>query len=279
MLKINSEAFIEVFYWFSRIEGIHVQACETEAFKKHLKDKISSRGENANELSKNLKEGCQQLIAELDKLGARVTLKPVRRMLQSVESQTLTFEELGEFCQSITSRFQDEISEITLLALNAKEQALFAPTEPLFGKDFEAKFPMAVFELDEAAKCRALGRSTAAVFHLMRAMEIGVRAVARSLQIPDPLKPAERNWGHILKGIWDGIEQKWPTATDRMGEDAQIFAALYASLDAVKNPWRNATMHVENKYTGEEAEHIFAAVRGFTRKLSSRMDENGEPKA
>jgi hypothetical protein len=54
---------------------------------------------------------------------------------------------------------------------------------------------------------------------------------------------------------------------------------LHASLDAVKNPWRNSTMHVEKKYTDDEAQHIFAAVKGFMKKLAARMDENGEPKA
>jgi hypothetical protein len=38
-------------------------------------------------------------------------------------------------------------------------------------------------------------------------------------------------------------------------------------------------MHVENKYTTDEAEHIFGAVRGFMTKLASRCDENGDPKA
>jgi hypothetical protein len=48
-------------------------------------------------------------------------------------------------------------------------------------------------------------------------------------------------------------------------------------LDAVKNPWRNATMHVEKKYTPEEALHIHSSVRGFMMRLADRMDENGIP--
>jgi hypothetical protein len=36
-------------------------------------------------------------------------------------------------------------------------------------------------------------------------------------------------------------------------------------------------MHVEMKYTGEEAEHIFIAVRAFLKTLASRLDENGKP--
>jgi hypothetical protein len=58
-----------------------------------------------------------------------------------------------------------------------------------------------------------------------------------------------------------------------------LFSEVYASLDAVRVAWRNTTMHVENKYTDDEAEHIFIAVRGFLKKLSSRMDETGQPLA
>lgn len=59
----------------------------------------------------------------------------------------------------------------------------------------------------------------------------------------------------------------------------RYLSAIYASLDAVKNPWRNDTMHPAAKYTDDEAEHIFVAVKGFMMKLASRCDESGDPKA
>ena len=149
----------------------------------------------------------------------------------------------------------------------------------LFGNDTKDKFQSAHYEIDEAGNCLALGRSSASVFHLMRIMEIGLSAVAKCLQITDPVKPAERNWGSILRFVREAINAKWPTAADRMTGDGALFEAIYASLDAVKNPWRNATMHVENKYTDEEAEDIFLAVKSFMKKLSSRCDENGDPQA
>jgi hypothetical protein len=113
----------------------------------------------------------------------------------------------------------------------------------------------------------------------MRVTEIGIRAVARSLNVPDPTKPYERNWGNILKAVKTAIEGKWPTAADQMKSDFKTFDRLYVSLDAIKNPWRNATMYIENKYTEDEAEHIFVALRGFIRHLVTRMDENGQPAA
>lgn len=80
--------------------------------------------------------------------------------------------------------------------------------EVLFGDEFVTKFSSALFELDEAGKCFSLSRPTAAVFHLMRLMEIAIRAVARCLQIPDPIKPADRNWGAMLRALKSAMDLK-----------------------------------------------------------------------
>jgi hypothetical protein len=221
----------------------------------------------------------RELQSSLLTLGTRQTSKAADRLIHAVSGDSFSNPELVSLHREIDSRLTDELSDITLLTLSSKERDFFEPPDPLFGVEFEAKFPSALFELDEAGKCFALGRATAAVFHLMRMMEIGVRAVARSLQISDPTRPAEKNWGNILREVKSGIAVKWPNAAALAVGDGKVFGALHASLDAVKNPWRNSTMHVENKYTDEEAEHIFFAVKGFMKNLASRMDENGLPLA
>ena len=85
----------------------------------------------------------------------------------------------------------------------------------------------------------------------------------------------------MLRKIKDELDRRsqqkpkqWSTFHDQV-----LFANLHASLDAVRNVWRNTTMHVEKKYTSEEAEEICGAVRGFMRKLSDRCDEQGLPLA
>jgi hypothetical protein len=174
-------------------------------------------------------------------------------------------------------RIKDELEERRFLSLSSAESKLFYPSDPIFGVEFQNKFPSALYELDESAKCLALGRSTASVFHLMRIVEIGIGAIRKSLGILDPIKPSERNWGAILRKISDGISGKG-AATWNAGDKA-FFEQSYASLDAVKVAWRNSTMHVENKYSPEEAEYIFAVVKGFVKNVASRMDENGLPLA
>lgn len=174
-----------------------------------------------------------------------------------------------------------ELESRLILALSPEKERFYDQGSALFGAAVTAKFASsAVYEIDEACKCFALGRSTACVFHLMRCMEVAIAAVARCLSIPDPVKPADRNWGAILRKFNDEMGRRnalaagWSAAGDR-----QFFEECYVSLDAVRNPWRNATMHVANKYTDEEAEHILGAVRGFMAKISGRMDENGMPAA
>lgn len=228
-----------------------------------------------------LKPRLAALPEHLTALGADVTMLCVKDAEDKFVVSWCTWGTVKDYLDDITNTLKRELSLKIVLVLQPQEANYFAPKEPLFGQDFADRFKdRGVFELDEAAKCLALSRPTAAVFHLMRLLEIGIGALASCLSIPDPVKPAERNWAIVLKHIKeDGLDKKWPKASDRMSGDGALFESLYASLDAVKNPWRNDTVHVARKYTDDEAKHIFIAVTGFMKKLSARMDEAGKPLA
>jgi hypothetical protein len=231
-------------------------------------------------LLRHLRSEAAELEANLRVLGVEVTLIAAEKLNTALSNERgVVWEDIGDLLDQVHRRLLDELTLKKVLVLERDEAAYFAPSKPLFGEEFVERFRAeGEFELGEAAKCLAVARPTAAVFHLMRLLEVGIRAVARCLSIPDPLKPAERNWAVILKLIRESIDACWPTQADRMTGDGQTFDALYASLDAVKNPWRNSTMHVEKKYTEDEAEHVFVAVKGFMERLACRCDENGNPK-
>jgi hypothetical protein len=114
----------------------------------------------------------------------------------------------------------------------------------------------------------------------MRAMELGLKALAQSLGAPDPLESAKRNWGSILDTIAEKIKDRdsgtrpWTYPSDK-----SFFLEMHASLNAVRMAWRNPTMHVEKRYTVDRAENIFLCVSTFMKMLASRMDENGKPEA
>ncbi|MEA2978089.1 MAG: hypothetical protein QOF19_3609 [Alphaproteobacteria bacterium] len=211
--------------------------------------------------------------------GARVTAFGIAEVIEDIKkNKNYTPGNISNRLVQLNVTLRRELSLMKSFCVEPAKESFFATAGSSFGDDFEKKFPSAIYELDEAGKCLALSRGTACVFHMMRMMEIGIRAVARCLSIPDPLKPAERNWGAILRTIKDARDGK-STAKNWKGKDKEDFEDFYASLDAVRVAWRNPTMHVENKYTDDEAEHVFVAVRGFMKKLSSRADEEGKPLA
>ena len=235
------------------------------------------------ETRKFLREHTEKLQESLRVLGAKITLMAADRLRALLDYRDgFTWEAVSAQLGQIDGRMPDELSLVKLFVLDDTAARYFEPPVSLFGQDVADKFVPALFEIDEAAKCFALNRHTACVFHLMRVMEIGIRAVAWFFEISDPTKGGDRGWGNILRDVKAGMDARggaapkvaWSRPTDKA-----FFERIYASLDAIRVAWRNPTMHVENKYTDDEAEHIYVAVKGFMKMLASRLNESGEPKA
>jgi hypothetical protein len=224
-----------------------------------------------------------RMVDALAKLGARSAIKSAARLKAKLDNVALqlTYIDVGSALHDIESRFADHLSDIKLFVLNEYEAGLMAPADQLLGtganqvSGFSAAFPNAALEIEEAGKCFALGRYTASVFHCMRALEIGIKAIGAFLGIPDPTKPAEKNWSVILKAIKTKIDEKWPANARLPRTQGAQMEALYATLDATKNPWRNATMHVEATYYPHESMHIARCTGMFMLELMKHCDEEG----
>lgn len=52
----------------------------------------------------------------------------------------------------------------------------------------------------------------------------------------------------MLKTIKEKIDAKWPPKAKLHGTQSERMEALSNKLDAVRNPWRKTTMHVETNY-------------------------------
>jgi hypothetical protein len=119
--------------------------------------------------------------------------------------------------------------------------------------------------MDEAAKCLAVERPTACVFHLMRITEYGLQAIARSLGMTD----ARPNWEPIIAKI--NVEIKTPYEKRCFKGNTDFLANVSTHVHAVKVAWRNRVMHVEHKHTMEEAREIYGATRGLMRYLAENL--------
>lgn len=217
---------------------------------------------------------------EANNLGARLSVVAAERLLSALNANPceVNVGQAVAAIDDIESRFADYLVEIKMFALSPQEASFLESADFLIELEgFSVKYPSAAFEVEEAAKCIALGRYTASVFHAMRALEVGIKALSARLGIPNPTKPAEKNWGLILKAIDTKIDELWPRSSRLSGTEGAAFEELHASLDAVRNPWRNATMHVETIYAPHEALHIIRCSAFFLRKLSGLCDEQGNP--
>lgn len=135
----------------------------------------------------------------------------------------------------------------------------------LFGEAVFSAFPSAQTDIEEAGTCLALGRGTASVFHSMRVMEAGLRCIASTLDI-EP----QNDWGAYIRAV----NKKLESGNFEKGKPLHsFFVEAVAHISTVKNAWRNPTMHIEKRYTTEEAEGILNAVKGFMVHLSSKLKE------
>ncbi len=109
---------------------------------------------------------------ELD-MGAIVTHCDRTILTINAGRQNLVERQVGE----LVSRFEDELKSHHFFYI---PQGRFAHyMQPVaFGVEVTTKFPTASADIEEAGNCYAVGRNTACVFHLMRVMEIGIRALA-----------------------------------------------------------------------------------------------------
>jgi hypothetical protein len=143
---------------------------------------------------------------------------------------------------------------------------------PLFGSAVDLKFPSTQFDIAESGNSFATGRFTACVFHLMRVLEMGLRAMAQVFGI----NADHSNWHNAIEQIQNRIEEigKGRNKPANWTKDDQEFYAQAAShFFILKDAWRNYTAHVRGKYTEEEANRIMGNTRFFMQKLSERLSE------
>jgi HEPN domain-containing protein len=129
----------------------------------------------------------------------------------------------------------------------------------LFGDGVDSKFPSTKEDIENAGKCIGVGQDTAAVFHIMRAMEAAVAELSRKLSITN----TEREWGKLLSDIHKKIEQM------PRGSERNAWSECHANLYHVKQAWRNQTMHPKATYTQEQAKEIFQTTRVFMSQLAT----------
>src|SRR5262245_49066444 len=200
-----------------------------------------------------------------------VTSKTVERCIAALDGDDFTGKDVLKHFDHIGLNLEDELGVTTVVVLESKFAQYHATTAPLFGDTVFKLFPSISDEISASGRCLAFGCGTAAAFHLMRVMEVGLRAVGRSLGITDG-----KNWGDYLSRLNARISQNKAKRPRGWTNDEPFFEDIIGDLTAVKTAWRNPTIHTVKPFDQNQAEILFVAVRSFMQRLATRFDENGK---
>jgi hypothetical protein len=227
------------------------------------------------ELESDYRSFCKEigelLEGELKAISCRYSASAAARFAEDVA--LLSKEGIKIRATELRNGISSEMTDQLFLWIPPERAKFFNETEKTFGKDVASNFPSALSEIREAGNCYSTGASTACVFHLMRVMEIGLRAVYASLELPfDP----NVSWGSILKEWGHDQIKSNPTANARLMLDLPFYQNARATVSSVKDAWRNATMHFDRSYNESEALEIITAVRGFMKCVAEKIDEKGQ---
>lgn len=270
MLRFNAVAFYEAMANLGGIQAVMMTAAE---FAKKLDESLNLKSSNGptTPIEPNAIKMAQSHLGNLHKelgiLGTSLTAISVRRLIvKLLDEKPPTEREFLDAVHEISSRLKDELSSVYTLVISEDRAKYFEPKEPLFGQDVNDKLPLAIPDIEDAGKCIAVNQGTAAVFHLIRVMEAALKSLATMLGIP-----YAPSWESYIKQINDKIAAKHKTKGVKWKKDEAFYREILGDLQTIKIAWRNPTMHIVRRYSTDEAEEIFRAVRGFLIRLAPKL--------
>jgi hypothetical protein len=234
-------------------------------------DGLLADAPNRSNWIKRLEE-LQPTIRELELDASGTALDRLIGALRQPEVNPEHADLIRQFAGSFRQVFVDQMAHRRFLMLLPSQDRLYEDVKS-FGEDVAIAFPSAGYDIEEATKCLALERATACVFHLMRIMEICLRVVAASLKDPRVDPASNPNWGVMLKRFDEELAKPLAKRSPDWAADDAFYSGVAAQLRAVKDAWRNKTIHVSQTYDPARAEDVFTHVRAFTRQVAVKLHE------
>jgi hypothetical protein len=133
------------------------------------------------------------------------------------------------------------------------------------------KFPSAQSDIFSGVDLWSLGHSTASVFHFMRTLEHGLRALAGQLGVSFGVQ----NWQNVIDQI--DAEVRAQGKTLRTGEAKnqrlQFLSEAAKELVYFKDGWRNYVSHARGVYDSHQARSVMEHTKAFMTTLSTQLSE------
>lgn len=156
-----------------------------------------------------------------------------------------------------------------------------------FNKEVTSAFPSAVPDIREGNTCFALERWTACVFHMMRAAEIALRALASDRGVSFPDKPTDyKEWGVIIDALSSKVgnlrkagAKLWPTY-ELKEQQISFYSDLVNHANGFNEVWRRHVSHARGQdgFSNEtEAKRVRERVEAFMTSAARVLTETSVP--
>jgi HEPN domain-containing protein len=211
--------------------------------------------------------GCIQKIVDLcPDLDLPVTTEVFSDAINKLPSNYREFEIL-------TNTLRAEIKNKLFVYVPTHRTKFMQPRHFMSEATKEA-FPVARKEMAEAGRCHAVGMYTAAVFHCVRAVEIGLRAMATDLKVelPIPLDLAEQET--LIAGIESKVRAlKEKPKSEQKDADQNFYSQAAMQFRYFKDGWRIRVAHTRATYDEPAAQSVIEHAATFIDILAARLKE------
>jgi hypothetical protein len=189
-----------------------------------------------------------------------------------------------EHAKSDPPRTEREFESLIVVLYEELKNTLFAYLPDNRRKYFYAKnyipeaikeaFPKARAEIREAGKCFAFGRFTATVLHCVRAVEIGLRAMARALSIENKIPIEQLDQETLIRQIESKIAgmKDLPKSAEK-DADQKFYSEAAMQFRYFKDGWRVRAAHAREVYDEDQAKGMIEHTVTFFEVLAKRLKE------
>ena len=219
---------------------------------------------------KGLQDLCEQVNLTNAKQKIGLTLSHFEHNPDDVD-----YSSLGADLRNVYDVFMSDLWARIFVQVPEKYRE-FIDNDLLFSKAVAENFKGAVPDIREAGNCLSVGSSTAAIFHLMRIAECGLRALAYDRRITlDKDKPIDlATWEDLIKKLEEAEKaiQGFPKTHTREVQ-LDFYHGAMMEVRGFKGKFRNRVMHSRESYDQDEAMSAFTHVREFMCILATRIAE------
>ncbi|MGA7563059.1 MAG: hypothetical protein WBW55_07655 [Desulfobaccales bacterium] len=199
-----------------------------------------------------------------------VSVNMIHETFNNYKIVTPTWRQVGSELEYLARTIIAELKSRTLFYIWSHRLPYYKG-ENLLTKETLESFPSVNWDMEEAGKCFATERFTAAVHHLMQVAEYGLISFAEFCEIPEKQRS---NWNTALNQIDKGMREKTiPNLLNMTKDDEQYYTEVASWLRNVKTAWRNPVSHIPIIYDEAKALELFGAVKSLMHHLSKRFKE------